>query len=51
MCPESLIYAGRHLLDGWSMVERLGEITGLTLIMAGRQDFVFPKSAWSMSRW
>jgi proline iminopeptidase len=40
--PEALIYAGRHLFDGWSVVDRLGEITVPTLIMAGREDFVFP---------
>lgn len=40
--PEALIQAGRHLLDGWSVVDRLDEITAPTLILAGRQDFVFP---------
>lgn len=40
--PEALIFAGRHLLDGWSVVDRLGEITAPTLVMAGREDFVFP---------
>jgi len=42
MRPEALIYSGRHLFDGWSVVDRLGEITVPTLVMAGRQDFVFP---------
>jgi proline iminopeptidase len=42
MRPEALIYAGRQLLDGWSVVDRLGEIAVPTLVMAGRQDFVFP---------
>lgn len=40
--PEALIYAGRHLLRGWTVMDRLGEITVPTLIMAGRDDFVFP---------
>jgi len=40
--PEALIFAGRHLLDGWSVVDRLGEINAPTLVMAGREDFVFP---------
>jgi proline iminopeptidase len=40
--PEALIYAGRHLLDGWTVMDRLGEITVPTLVMAGREDFVFP---------
>ena len=42
MRPEALIFAGRHLLDGWSVLDRLGEITAPTLVMAGREDFVFP---------
>jgi proline iminopeptidase len=40
--PEALIFAGRELLDGWSVMDRLGEITVPTLVMAGRDDFVFP---------
>jgi proline iminopeptidase len=42
MRPEALIFAGRQLLDGWSVMDRLGEITVPTLVMAGREDFVFP---------
>jgi pimeloyl-ACP methyl ester carboxylesterase len=37
--PEAL--AGRQLLDGWSVTDRLGEITVPTLVMAGREDFLF----------
>lgn len=40
--PEALVQSGRHLFDGWSVVDRLGEITAPTLIIAGREDFVFP---------
>jgi proline iminopeptidase len=40
--PEALIYAGRHLVDGWTVMDRLGEITVPTLVMAGRDDFLFP---------
>jgi proline iminopeptidase len=40
--PEALIHAGTHLMPGWSVVDRLGEITAPTLVMAGREDFVFP---------
>lgn len=40
--PEALIHSGRHLLEGWSVLDRLGEITAPTLILAGREDFVFP---------
>ena len=42
MRPEALIFAGRELLDGWSVMDRLGDITVPTLVMAGRDDFVFP---------
>ncbi len=42
MAPEALIFAGRHLLNGWTVMDRLGEITVPTLIIAGRDDFIFP---------
>jgi proline iminopeptidase len=42
MRPEALIFAGRHLLKDWSVMDRLGEITVPTLVMAGRDDFLFP---------
>jgi proline iminopeptidase len=40
--PDALIFAGRHLLDGWSVMDRLGAIHVPTLVMAGRDDFLFP---------
>jgi proline iminopeptidase len=40
--PEPFQFAGRSLLPGWSVVARLGEITAPTLVVAGREDFVFP---------
>jgi len=40
--PEAQIFAGRHLVKGWTVMDRLGEITVPTLVMAGRDDFVFP---------
>ena len=40
--PEPLIYAGRELMDGWTVMDRLGEITVPTLVIAGRDDFLFP---------
>ena len=40
--PEPLTYAGRVLMPGWSVVDRLREITAPTLVIAGRQDFLFP---------
>lgn len=39
---EPLVFAGRHLLKGWTVMDRLGEITVPTLVMAGRDDFLFP---------
>jgi proline iminopeptidase len=39
---EALVFAGRHLAKGWTVMDRLGEITVPTLVMAGRDDFVFP---------
>jgi proline iminopeptidase len=40
--PEALNYAAPHLLKGWTVMDRLGEIAVPTLVMAGRDDFVFP---------
>ena len=40
--PPAFIFAGRHLLKGWTVMDRLGEITVPTMVMAGRDDFVFP---------
>jgi proline iminopeptidase len=42
MRPEALIFAGRQLLKGWTVMDRLGEIKVPTLVMAGRDDFLFP---------
>jgi proline iminopeptidase len=42
MRPETMIYAGRHLVKGWTVMDRLGEIHQPTLVMAGRADFIFP---------
>ncbi len=40
--PEALIFAGQYLLPGWTVMDRLSEITVPTLVMAGRDDFIFP---------
>ena len=42
MRPEALIFAGRELLRGWSVMDRLGRVAAPTLVMAGRDDFIFP---------
>ena len=44
---EALVIAGRHLLKGWTVMDRLGEIKVPTLVMAGRDDFVFPPECQS----
>jgi proline iminopeptidase len=45
MRPEALMFAGQHLMKDWSVVDRLGEITVPTLVIAGASDFVFPPEA------
>ena len=40
--PEALIYAATHFLKGWSVMDRLSEIKVPTLLIAGRQDFIYP---------
>ena len=45
MRPEALIFAGRELLRDWTVMDhmdRLGEIKVPTLVLAGRDDFLFP---------
>jgi proline iminopeptidase len=40
--PEAHIFGFGHLLKGWNVMDRLGEIQVPTLVMAGRDDFQFP---------
>jgi proline iminopeptidase len=40
--PAALVYAARHLLRGWTVMDRLGELAMPTLVIAGRDDFLFP---------
>jgi pimeloyl-ACP methyl ester carboxylesterase len=40
--PEALIFAGRVLHDGWTVMDRLDRITAPTQVIAGRDDFVYP---------
>ena len=42
MRPEALIFAGSQLLKGWTVMDRLDEIKASTLVIAGRDDFLFP---------
>jgi len=39
---ETLNYAGRVLMPGWTVMDRLGEIRAPTLVIGGRDDFIFP---------
>jgi proline iminopeptidase len=40
--PEALIFGFGQLLHGWTVMDRLGEISMPTLVLAGRDDFQFP---------
>jgi pimeloyl-ACP methyl ester carboxylesterase len=40
--PETFVYSESHFLRGWSVKNRLGEIRVPTLVMSGRQDFIYP---------
>jgi pimeloyl-ACP methyl ester carboxylesterase len=40
--PETFIYSETHFLKGWTVMGRLGEIKVPTLVMAGRDDFIYP---------
>lgn len=42
MRPEAEVFAFGHLLPGWTVMNRLGEINTPTLVLAGRHDFLFP---------
>jgi len=39
---DTFVYAGRVLLNGWSVMDRLDQIETPTLVIAGRDDFIFP---------
>ncbi len=40
--PEAFIFGFSQMLKGWTVMDRLGEIKVPTLVMAGREDFIFP---------
>jgi proline iminopeptidase len=40
--PEAHVFAFKHLLTGWTVMDRLSEIEVPTLVLAGRHDFLFP---------
>ena len=40
--PEAAIFGFGQLLPGWTVMDRLSEIKVPTLVLAGRDDFLFP---------
>jgi pimeloyl-ACP methyl ester carboxylesterase len=40
--PEAAIFGYSKLLPGWTVMDRLSEINVPTLVLAGRDDFLFP---------
>jgi len=45
--PEALIFGGR-MMRGWNVMDRLGEISVPTLVMAGHDDFLFPPESQAL---
>ncbi len=45
--PEALIFGGQ-MMRGWSVMGRLGEIGVPTLVIAGRDDFLFPPESQAL---
>lgn len=45
--PEALIFGGR-MARGWSVMDRLDEISAPTLVIAGRDDFLFPPESQAL---
>ncbi len=43
--PEASIFAEQGFLQTWTVMDRLGEIQVPTLLIAGREDFIFPPAA------
>lgn len=42
MRGDALVFGGRYLLKDWTVMDRLGEIAVPALVIAGRDDFLFP---------
>jgi pimeloyl-ACP methyl ester carboxylesterase len=40
--PEALIFAANTYLKNWTVMDRLGEIQVPTLLLAGREEFIYP---------
>lgn len=46
--PEALTFAGRQLITGWTVADRLEEIRVPTLVIAGHDDFLFPPESQAL---
>jgi pimeloyl-ACP methyl ester carboxylesterase len=40
--PQALIFAANNYLKNWKVMDRLGEIKVPSLVLAGREDFIYP---------
>jgi proline iminopeptidase len=40
--PEATIFGYRHVVNDWTVMDRLSEIQAPALVLAGRHDFLFP---------
>jgi proline iminopeptidase len=45
--PEALIFGGK-MMRGWGVMDRLREISVPTLVIAGRDDFLFPPESQAL---
>jgi proline iminopeptidase len=45
--PEALMFGGR-MMRGWTVMDRLAEIVAPTLVIAGRDDFLFPPESQAL---
>jgi proline iminopeptidase len=45
--PEALTFGGQ-MMQGWSVMDRLGEIRVPTLVIAGHDDFIFPPESQAL---
>ena len=46
--PDALIFGFGHLTPGWSVMDRLGEISIPTLVIAGQDDFLYPPESQAL---
>jgi pimeloyl-ACP methyl ester carboxylesterase len=40
--PDALIFGETQVLKNWTVMDRIGEIKAPTLVIAGREDFIYP---------